>query len=113
MTTLMVKRETAKSLYGYDHAFISQEGVEHFARIFEVQLTPYRMKADPGAFKGLRLNGGAKSAVGMDAADLACSVCRQLGVEYPDKFGRGSQLRAAVRALETHYQRLYDEHFKV
>lgn len=95
-----------KQLREYDHAFMSPLGVEHFAKAFGVTLIPTRHEAtidrDP---KGLMLPDGVTSAIGMDAAAMACGICRQLGVEYEGKFGRGSQLRACCDALEAHFSK--------
>jgi hypothetical protein len=90
----------------YDHVFLSEEGVAHFAKAFglQEQIKCHKVKADPpGTLKGLTLNGGAKEAVGMDAMLLAMSICEGLGVTYPEMFGRGSQLRACCDALEQHF----------
>jgi hypothetical protein len=99
--------DVVEDLRGYDHAFISKEGVEHFSKAFGVKLTAFRHRADAGPKnpKGLTLNGGAKSAVGMDAATLASIVCDSLGVDYAEKFGRGSQLGACCTALEEHFKK--------
>jgi hypothetical protein len=51
----------------------------------------------------LTFHNGAKSAMGMDASVLARTVCDVVGVEYQDRFGRGSQLRACCDALEKHF----------
>jgi hypothetical protein len=89
----------------YDHAFLSAQGVESFAKRFglEGRIKPYRAKANPTELKGLTLNNGATEAVGMDAQILAMRICELLSVEYAEKFGRGSQLRSCCDALEQHY----------
>lgn len=97
------KLALVKDLRDYDHAFINEEGVEHFAKGFGVALRGHRHHANPDDMKGLTLDGGAKSAVGMDAADLAETICRRLGVSYAPMMGRGSRLRSACNALETHF----------
>lgn len=99
------KLALVKDLRGYDHAFINAEGVKHFAKGFGVKLRAYRHHADasPDNPKGLMLDDGAESAVGLDAAELAEDICRALGVSYVPKMGRGSRLRSACDALETHF----------
>jgi len=100
--------KAVSDLRGYDHAFLTPEGVEHFAKAFglEGKIKPYRAKADPpGTLKGLTLNGDAKEAMGMDAMILASSICNRLNVRYESKFGRGSQLRACCDALEAHFSK--------
>jgi hypothetical protein len=95
-------------LRGYDHIFLSPDGVEHFAKAFglEGKIKAYRAKADPpGTLKGLTLNGDAKEAMGMDAQHLAMSICNHLDVPFESKFGRGSQLRACCDALEQHFNK--------
>ena len=106
MKSKLTRLEAATALHDYDHAFMSGAGVREFARIFGVskKVKPFVHKANPTAIKGLSLNGGDKEAEGMCAAQFACEVCRALNVEYPSKFGRGSQLHAAASALEAHFE---------
>lgn len=104
--TLRVKIEAAKSLHDYDHAFVSAEGVEHFGKIFEVNLKSSMMTANPKDIKGLTLNDGRAAAEGMCAAQMAEEICSQLDVEYVSKFGRGSQLHECARALAAHFEKL-------
>jgi hypothetical protein len=106
MPTIQEKIEAAKLLHSYDHVFISPEGVEKFAKAFEVTLSPYRQRANPNAIKGLTFNDGRAEGEGMDAAFMATSICRQLGVDYPEKFGRGSQLHSCAEALTKHFEGL-------
>ena len=99
------KLKAVNELREYDHIFLSPEGVERFARAFNVKLTPYRAYANQKEPKGLTLNDGAKSAMGMDAHYMAQAICRQLGVKYVEKHGRGSALRACCDALERHFDK--------
>ena len=97
-------KQVIQELRECDHAFLSKEGVAKFATDFRVTLTPRRHHADPpGTLKGLTFKDGAKSAVGMDAAEMAQLICIQLGVDFDPKFGRGSQLRSCCDALAKHF----------
>jgi hypothetical protein len=89
----------------YDHVFLTPEGAEHFAGVFGVPVHTYLAKDNPDDPKGLRLDptpGGTPRTVakGVGAHELAAQVCRGLGVSFPIKMGRGSQLRACCAALE-------------
>ena len=97
--------EAVRDLRGYDHAFLTAEGVESFAKRFDLEgkIKPYRAKANPKDPKGLTFSNGASEGVGMDAAILAQSICDRLNVSYPEMFGRGSQLRVCCDALEKHF----------
>jgi len=110
MVPLKVRPElqAVEDLRGYDHAFLSADGVAKFAKAFglEGKIQPYLAKADPpGTIKGLTFHDGAKEARGMDAQDLAMAICWQLDVKFDSKFGRGSQLRACCDALEQHFSK--------
>jgi len=93
-------REAVRELRDYDHCFISQEGADHFAERFGVKLSTHVARANPDDPKGLTLEDGATEAVGIDAADMAESICKSLGVGYVPKMGRGSRLRSCCDALE-------------
>lgn len=99
----MTPAEAALALHDYDHAFMSAEGVRWFARSLGVKIKPYLRKANPRDPKGLSFNDGATEAMGMCAAEFAARACRELGVDYPEKYGRGSQLHACAAALEKHF----------
>lgn len=101
------KLDAVAALRDYDHAFLNEKGVAMFAKKFGVKLTPTKHKADAGPKnpKGLTLDNGAKFAIGMDAAVMAQIICRQLGVPYEEKMGRGSQLYACCNALEEHFKK--------
>lgn len=92
-----------KELRDYDHCFLSPEGVKYFAKSFGVKLKPYRLSANPHEPKGLTLYSGKSSALGMDATEMARSVCKQLNVPYESKFGRGSQLKECCEKLQEHF----------
>lgn len=97
------KLALARELHDYDHAFLNAEGVAHFAEGFGVTLNPSRHYASPRQPKGLTLDNGAKSAIGMDAADMAEEIARQVTGFQPWQSGRGFRLRSAIAALEAYY----------
>jgi hypothetical protein len=101
------KLKAVADLRECDHAFIGAEGVQQFAKDFglEGKITPRRHYANPTDPKGLTLANGAKSAMGLDASELAATICRLLNVEYQDKHGRGSRLRSCCDALAHYYSR--------
>jgi hypothetical protein len=100
----MTPLEAVSKLREYDHAFLTEQGVDYFAKAFGVKLTPYLAYAEPDDPKGLRLERGATSAVGMDAAHMAEVICRELGVAYVPKMGRGFRLQTCCSALEKHFK---------
>ena len=74
-------QEAIDELREYDHAFVSQKGVAKFAKLFGVELKPWRHFAnpnDPNEPKGLRLEDGVESAVGLEASYMAAEICRQI-----------------------------------
>ena len=101
MTT---KLEWVSKLREYDHLFLNEKGVKMFAKAFGVKLTPYTATANPSDPKGLTFNDGAESGYGMDAADMAESICRQLKIPYEPKMGRGFRLQSCCNALQTHFK---------
>jgi len=84
----------------YDHAFLTVEGAEYFSKPFGFAARTYVERATPNEPKGLTLNNGAKEARGIAAHHLAEQICDHVGVEYPEKLGRGTQLRVCCDALE-------------
>ncbi len=60
------------------------------------------MSSGPQDFKGLTLNDGAESAEGVAAHKLALQIASHLGVNVPDMFGIGSQLRIACAKILEH-----------
>ena len=103
----MTKQEAVDELRKHDHAFVSQKGVAKFAKLFGVELKPWRHFAtnDPNEPKGLTLKDGAESAVGLDATYMAAEICRQIIGHDPSAIyiGRGKRLRACCDALEKHF----------
>ena len=84
----------------YDHAFLTVEGAENFSKPFGFIARTSVVRANPEDPKGLTLDNGAKSARGVAAHLLAMQICDHVGVDYEEKFGRGSQLYACCNALE-------------
>lgn len=99
-----VKAKQAKvirELYEYDHAFLTPEGAAHFTEPFGFTARLRVEKANPQDFKGLTLPNGMTEAEGVEASRLALQIASHLGVNVPDMFGIGSQLRiACARILE-------------
>jgi hypothetical protein len=103
MTDKTVLLELVDELAGYDHCFISREGVLHFTKPFGFEGTTYvaRNSDDP---KGLTLAAGLDELEGQDAAEVAREICRHLKVDFPPMYGRGSQLRICCELLRRHLQ---------
>lgn len=102
MNTKAIK--AVSELRQLDHSFVGKQGVAKFAKAFNVSLKARRHYADPpGTFKGLSFNDGSASAMGLDAAEMAESICAQLGVDHPAMMGRGFRLRVCCDALEKYF----------
>jgi len=102
MTKALEKAHQVKAimeLYEYDHAFLTPQAVEHFTKPFGFKGSTYIAKANPQDFKGLTLENGMKKAEGQDAHKLALQIANHLGVEVPDMYGIGSQLRIACTKI--------------
>jgi hypothetical protein len=85
----------------YDHCFIAQEEVHAITKPFGFLGQTYVAKsnAGPNNPKGLTLAEGLTELRGQDAAVVSEHICRELGVDYMSKFGRGSQLRECCEQL--------------
>jgi hypothetical protein len=92
--------EYVAKLRQYDHAFLTVEGAMRFSKPFGFNARTYVERANPNDPKGLTLHNGAASAEGIAAHHLAEQICQHVGVDYPECFGRGSQLHACCDALE-------------
>lgn len=92
-------REAVLELQEYDHAFLSAEGVDKISAPFGATGWSYPHKANPKDPKGLTFNDGSKVKTGMAAHELAERLCRHLGIDYVEAFGRGTQLRNCCEAL--------------
>jgi len=91
-----------RDLYEYDHAFITEEGAEHFSKPFGFKAHCYVEKANPSDPKGLTFDDGRLEGKGVAAEKLALQIARHLNVNVPDMFGRGSQLRIACAKILEH-----------
>ena len=97
--------QAARDLVKFDHCLLDANAVAHFTRAFGLgnQIKPRLEKATPNEFKGLTFPDGASSGVGLDAAELAATICKLLDVEYPIAWGRGAILRECCSALEKQF----------
>lgn len=105
MTKALEKAHQVKAimdLYEYDHAFLSPDGVKRFTKPFGFMGHMYKAKATPSDFKGLTLANGMTEAEGQDAHKVALQIASHLGVDVPDMFGIGSQLRIACTKILEH-----------
>lgn len=95
-----------RDLYECDHGFLSKDGVEHFTKPFGFMGSTYLAKSNPQDFKGLTLQDKDGNFLdeleGQDAAKVALEIASHLGVNVPDMFGRGSQLRIACAKILEH-----------
>lgn len=96
-------QKAIEDLRGWDHCLISEEGAIKLAKPFGIVPRCHTYYANPRDPKGLTLNDGADSAVGIAAETLACQICDGLGVKYRQCLGRGFQLRACCDALSQHF----------
>jgi len=92
--------QVVDKLRQYDHVFLSPEGADYFSSAFGFRARTYVERATPNEPKGLTLDNGATEAEGIAAHVLAEQICQHVGVRYPEKFGRGTQLRVCCDALE-------------
>lgn len=91
----------------YDHAFLTVEGAKHFSAPFGFEATVYEQTANPTDPKGLTLNDGSESAVGIAADDLAFQIARHLDMTLPSfAMGRGHRLRVACDLIEANLRTL-------
>ena len=88
-----------KLLQQHDHGFLSAEGVDAITKPFGVSGWSYPHRANPQDPKGLTFNDGSKVKSGLSAHELAERLCRHLGIDYVEAFGRGTQLRNCCEAL--------------
>lgn len=89
----------------YDHCFLTEAGANHFGEPFGFVPRCSRHFANPEEPKGLTLEDGAESAIGIAADDLAAQIATALGVQWASwKMGRGSRLRDACNAILAHIE---------
>ena len=105
-TQIKAQIKAAKELMGRTHELLNEKGVKMYADPF-VGFTP-RLKtyhANPRDPKGLTLNDGSKSAVGLATWDLAWQIYNHLDLTgAQDCFGRGSQQRAYLDVVVKHLE---------
>jgi hypothetical protein len=99
------RAQAARELAKYDHCFLNADLLAHFAKAFGLknQIKPRLEEATPNEVKGLTFFDGASWGVDLDAAELAHTICKLLGVEHDDGWGRGVILERCCSALEKHF----------
>lgn len=99
--------DIVKELHEYDHSFLTEKGALEFSEPFGFKVRCYDAVADGDRNpKGLTLNDGAKSAVGICASDLAEQICEHLKLPVNHNLmGRGFRLRSALDTIKTHLER--------
>ena len=97
----MTKIQAIEKLKECDHRFLSPAEMEEIGKPFGVYKTIIAID-NRSEFKGLNLGKDHKEgdrAEGLDADELAKEICKKEGVSYPEKSGRGSQLRTCCEPL--------------
>ena len=101
-----IQAKMIRVLYELDHAFIPKEQVFKLTDAFGFKGTTYLAKANPEDFKGLSLYDAKGNPVsemeGQAAHKVALQIAKHLGVEVPDMYGIGSQLRVACAKILEH-----------
>jgi hypothetical protein len=93
-----------------DHGILTRDGAQNFAEdvgLDSSAVPVHAIEHHPEEIKGARLTGCTKigeKRMGVGADVLASWACRQLGVKYSEKFGRGSQLRECCSVLLGHFK---------
>jgi hypothetical protein len=108
MTT---QAEALDMIESWDHAFVTPAGAVEVCGALGIPApSPQVRIANPQDFKGLTVWDDEGNELppgtevqGHDAEILAAHCCKSLGVDYGSRSGRGSQLRACVRALRGHF----------
>lgn len=83
------------------HGFYAPTIQQTIGDLFGVKLDFHEIQATGG--KGLTLDNGAKSAIGIGGWELALQLCKKLEIEYEPYLGRGFQFRACIKALREHF----------
>lgn len=99
----LTPKEALARLRQCDHDFLKPEFMAKCNAAFGTDIQPYEHRANRSASnpKGLQLHDGAKSAIGMCAAEFAERVSEALGSDFvPWQSGRGFRLRSACDAIE-------------
>ena len=95
---MRTKSEILDILANDTHALWAKSFVDEVNAVFGTNLECINYSAGGGP-KGLTLNDGGDSAIGLSSFHLAPALCSALGVEYESFLGRGFQVRACVAAL--------------
>jgi len=101
--------DAVNELVQLDHVILSRSDAQELAEAMglDARSVPvYAMEHRPDTLKGARLKGCTEigeKRMGIGADELAEWACRQLGVKYEPKMGRGSQLRSCCAALCKHF----------
>jgi hypothetical protein len=66
---------------------------------FDCKMREYLADGGPRNPKGLYLDSGAESAVGLSSWDLSGQIARHVGAKSESKLGRGFQVRADCQAI--------------
>lgn len=97
--------ERMRELSRNTHILFNEQGAKYYTEPFgiEPKLFKYEADAGPDNPKGLTLNDGAKSAMGIASWDLAYQIYRHFKLEDVRGYlGRGSQQRAYCDAVIMH-----------
>lgn len=100
----ITKQEAIQRMLENTHSLFTVEGGNEIAEAFGIKFDAPTYKADGDKNpKGLTLNNGDKEAKGFACFDLAPMICHRLNIFYPEKMGRGFQVRACCEALDEHF----------
>lgn len=99
------QRESLSMLCSYDsHDALTREEAEQITRPFGFAPPVYREKVNVTP-KGLWITGAKPGSIVERAGawDVASAICSHLGLTYVPAFGRGTEYRRAIAAIEAHY----------
>ena len=99
---MLTKEQAIANLRELDHCFLMPSGVEALTKPFGFVGTIYKTKDTRSQFKGLHIPQGKEGQEweGQDADRVALEIAKHLGLNVPDMFGKGSQLRIACEMIE-------------
>ena len=100
----MDQREALAALQAGDHAIFTVEHGKKIAEAFGLVVEPSTFTDSRSKHKGITLKDCKEGETdqGYDAAHLAMRICDGLKLEYTEKFGSGSQLRACCFVINRH-----------
>lgn len=112
----MTYKSTLDELAGLSHVILGVEKASEIARA--LGMNPERLRfqkfvdtrnpitgkaSDP---KGVFLKSGpGTTTFGISSEELACQICKNVGVDYELRLGRGFQLQECVSSLREHFAR--------